>query len=359
MGKSAYSGKRACGSKRACSGKRAYRHSAYWYAYNYGYTHSDATSYTEEYLDMHTYRPRRGGPGADEEWSGKDWFAARNAPRELDSDFNPLILGVAICMDIGVAMREAVRKVADPAERARTAAELRRDLRILRRPLYYARETERRRALALERRKVPRRSTTAPMPAPDEVLAAWEARKESKEAMIRLGGMLHDLACYVDSRLRFDGDGAVVGRNGGIRGWLKANLPGLVPRYKTLMRYKAMAVKLRQATGTKDPTPTERLLDEPRCEVVAGLLEDFRMTFSSLEAGVSRLVDPESVRADDGGCVGGKRSGKMTAAGDKGGGKRGGKETEKAVAMAGSKGGGESGERGVARGGRTRARDGA
>ena len=312
--------------------KRAYRHSAYWYAYNCGYTHSEATSYAGQYLDLHTYRPRRGGgERPDGEWSGKDWFAARNAPRELDSDFNPLILGVAICMDIGVAMREAVRKVVDPVERARTVAELRRDLRILRRPLYYARETERRRALALERRKVPRRSTTAPMPTPEEVLAAWNARKESKEAMIRLGGMLHDLACYVDSRLRFDEDGAVVGRNGGIRGWLKANLPGLVPRYKTLMRYKAMAVKLRQATGTRDPTPTERLLDEPRCEVVAGLLEDFRITFSSLEAGVSRLVDPEAVLADEDRIVGGKRNGKRSdkaAAGGKGGGRKSGKTAE-------------------------------
>ena len=366
MGKRAYRGKRACGSKRAYGGKRAYRHSAYWYAYNCGYTHSDATSYTEEYLDMHTYRPRRGGgERPDGEWSGKDRFAARNAPRELDGDFNPLILGVAICMDIGVAMREAVRKVADPAERARTAAELRRDLRILRRPLYYARETERRRALALERRKVPRRSTTAPMPAPDEVLAAWEARKGSKEAMIRLGGMLHDLACYVDSRLRFDEDGAVVGRNGGIRGWLKANLPGLVPRYKTLMRYKAMAVKLRQATGTRDPTPTERLLDEPRCEVVAGLLEDFRMTFSSLEAGVSRLVDPEAVLADDDRIVGGKRNGKRSdkaAAGGKGGGRKSGKTaavSDEGGKMSGRKAVGSKGGRGrgVARGGRTRARD--
>ena len=166
------------------------------------------------------------------------------------------------------------------------------------------------------------------MPTSEEVLAAWNARKESKEAMIRLGGMLHDLACYVDSRLRFDEDGAVVGRNGGIRGWLKANLPGLVPRYKTLMRYKAMAVKLRQATGTRDPTPTERLLDEPRCEVVAGLLEDFRITFSSLEAGVSRLVDPEAVLADDDRIVGGKRNGKRSdkaAAGGKGGGRKSGK----------------------------------
>ena len=108
-------------------------------------------------------------------------------------------------------------------------------------------------------------------------------RKESKENMIRLGGMLQDLECYVDNRLRCDEGGAIVGRNGGIRGWLRDNLPELLPRYKTLMRYKAMAIRLRQATETKDPTPTSALLDaEPRCELVEELLEDFRTTFSFL-----------------------------------------------------------------------------
>ena len=72
-------------------------------------------------------------------------------------------------------------------------------MRSLRRPFYYARETERRRRLAAERRKINRRYTTAPAPTPDALLAAWKARKDSREAMIRLGGMLHDLECYVDN----------------------------------------------------------------------------------------------------------------------------------------------------------------
>ena len=53
--------------------------------------------------------------------------------------------------------------------------------------------------------------------------------------------------------------------------------------------------------------------------------KDFRITFSFPEAGVSRLVDPEAVLADEEGGVGGKRRGKMTAAGGKGGCKRRGK----------------------------------
>ena len=273
---------------------RSYTHSAYWYAYHCGYTHSEAKTFTDEYLDIHSYRPRM-RERADGEFHGEDWLAWRNSSKRLDSTFNPLMFGVCIAMDIGVAMRDTVRRIADPEERAQMAAELRRELRIVRRPFYYARETARRRALAAERRKITRRRTTAPMPTPEGLLAAWNARKESKEAMIRLGGMLYDLACYVDSSLRFDEYGNVVGRNGGIRGWLDECLPELAPKYKTLMRYKAMAIKLRQATGTEDPVPTEKLLDEPRKKEVRELLEDFRMTFSSLEEGVFALVNPEAV----------------------------------------------------------------
>ena len=243
--------------------RERYRHSAYWYAYRNGWTYSEAGSYSGAYLDLHTYRPRiKERPGG--EWRGKDWLAWRSAPRELDSGFNPLLLGVAIAMDIGVAMRDGVRKLADPRERERMRQELMRDLRAVRRPFYYARETERRRRLAEERRKIKRRSTTAPMPTPEDVMAAWASRKESREAMVRLGGVLQDLECYVDNCLRFDGSGNVVGRNGGIRGWIRENVPELFPKYKTLMRYKAMAVRLRQATGTKDPKPTSALLDAKR-----------------------------------------------------------------------------------------------
>ena len=278
--------------------KRTYRHSAYWYAHHYGWTHSESSSYTGMYLDFRTYRPRM-KERADGEWSGKDWMEWRNAPACFDSQFNPLMLGVCIAMDIGVAMRDGVRKIRDPKERDRMKRELMRDLRIVRRPFYYAREKERRRRLAAERRKINRRYTTAPAPTPEQVLSAWNARKESREAMIRLGGMLHDLECYVDNCLRFDASGTVIGRNGGIRGWLKENLPELSPKYKTLMRYKALAMRLRQATGTMDPMPTSALLGaKPRHEVVRSLLADSDPVFGRVFAALDRLLSPDAVFLD-------------------------------------------------------------
>ena len=274
-----------------------YRHSAYWYAYHCGWTHSDARTYAGKYLDIHSYRPRM-KERPDGEFRGEDWFAWRNSDTLLDTGFNHLLFGVCIAADIGIAVRDEVRKLSDPVERDRMKRELLRDLRSIRRPFYYARETERRRKLAEERRKVKRRRTTAPMPTAEELLAAWDARKSSREAMIRLGGMLHDLECYVDNCLRFDESGDVVGRNGGIRGWLKENLPELSPKYKTLMRYKALAVRLRQATDTKDPTPTASLLDEPRHEAVAALLANSEPVFSHLFAELEFRLSPDTVFLD-------------------------------------------------------------
>ena len=309
---------------------RTYRHSAYWYGYHYGWTYSEAGSYAGKYLDLHSFRPqmrvrtdgkwrnkerfngkcrskewfdgeRCGKEWFDGEWRGKDWLAWRNSPPLLDSGFNPFILGAAIAMDIGVAMRHEVKKLADPRERERIKRELMRDLRIVRRPFYYARETERRRRLAAERRKINRRYTTAPMPTPSDIMSAWDARKESREAMIRLGGMLHDLECYVDNCLRFDGHGNVIGRNGGIRGWLNENLPELSAKYKTLMRYKALAMRFRQATGTRDPTPTSAVLDsEPRHEVVSSIVLQDDPVFEHLFIDLEHRLSPNTVFLDSG-----------------------------------------------------------
>ena len=60
----------------------------------------------------------------------------------------------------------------------------------LKRPIYYARENARRRALAAERRKVLLRETTNPCPTREEVLDAWVRAKDSREAMLRFGGMM-------------------------------------------------------------------------------------------------------------------------------------------------------------------------
>ena len=278
--------------------QKAYKHSAYWYAYHNGWTYSEAKTYTGRYLDIHTYRPRmRERP--DGEFNGKDWFKWREADTKFDSTFNPLLLCAFAMVDIGLAMRDTVSKFTDPVKRDEMKRELMRDLRRLRRPFYYERETKRRRELAAERRKITRRSTSAPMPTPNEILAAWNARKESREAMIRLGGMLQDLECYVDNCLRFDESGDVVGRNGGIKGWLAENLPDLLPKYKTLMRYKAMAVRLRQATDTRDPKPTSALLDEtPRHEVVAAILSEEEPVFSHVFATLDHMLSPETVFLD-------------------------------------------------------------
>ena len=235
---------------------------------------------------------------ADGEWNSKDWFKYQNSSKEFDSSFNPLVLLACAAVDIGIAMRDTVSKLMDPVERDRIKRELMRDLRRIRRPFYYAREVERRRRLAIERRKINRRRTTASMPTPEELLKAWDERKTSREAMIRLGGMIHDLECYVDNYLKIDEDGKVVGRNRGIRGWLRDNMPELSPKYKTLMRYKALAVRLRQVTETKDPKPTSKLLKKPYHEAVKTILADEKPIFSYVFAALEYMLAPETVMLD-------------------------------------------------------------
>ena len=126
---------------------------------------------------------------------------------------------------------------------------------------YYASENAQRRQLAAERRKIHRRTTTNPCPTPDGFREAFARAKESAEAKIFFGGMVHDLACYVDSCLRYDESGNITGRNGGIKEWLAENVPELYPRYKTIMRHKALAMRTRQLAGLEDPQPTSVLLD--------------------------------------------------------------------------------------------------
>ena len=255
-----------------------YSHSAYWYAKNHGYARSDRATLAEQYMDYCTRPSRNGGTYL--------------------YDFNPLMLCAYAMIDVGVAVKRDVDMLRDPVERDRIRRETVQGLRSLRRPFYYARETERRRRMAAERRKVNRRYTTAPAPTPEALLAAWEARKESREAMIRLGGMLQDLECYVDNCLKIDESGAVVGRNGGIRGWIRENLPELSPKYKTLMRYKALAIRLRQATDTRDPTPTSALLEGPRHEAVEEILSDPAPVFSRVFGALEHRLSPDTVFLD-------------------------------------------------------------
>ena len=128
------------------------------------------------------------------------------------------------------------------------------------RPLYYGRENARRRALAAERRRIRRRRTESPCPTREAILDAWTHAREGREAMLRFGSLLEDLACYVDHGLRLAG-GRIVGRAPGIKGWLRENVPALALRYTTVMRYKAAAKKLRQVVELPDPIPVAAVLD--------------------------------------------------------------------------------------------------
>ena len=128
------------------------------------------------------------------------------------------------------------------------------------RPLYYGRENARRRALAAERRRIRRRRTENPCPTREAILDAWTHAREGREAMLRFGSLLEDLACHVDHGLRLAG-GRIVGRAPGIKGWLRENVPALALRYATVMRYKAAAKKLRQVVELPDPIPVAAVLD--------------------------------------------------------------------------------------------------
>ena len=179
-------------------------------------------------------------------WRREGW-SARDMVRWADGD---VLVLLALAKWLG---REAARAV----DRAQCR---------LRRPLYYARERARRQALAAERRRTGGRRTASPCPTREEVLDAWTHRRDSHRAAVRFGSMIHDLECYVDNSLLRDGNGAIVGRRGGVKAWLQTNISALYVRYTTVMRYKAMAKKLRQVVGLADPVPAAAVLAEPPAE---------------------------------------------------------------------------------------------
>ena len=128
------------------------------------------------------------------------------------------------------------------------------------RNIHYEAEKVRRRAMAAERRRVTRRTTTSPCPSKENLLEAWRHVRDSKESLVRFGSMMQDLECYVDNSLRFDRAGRIVGRNAGVKGWLVENAPEMATHYTSVIRYKAAAKKLRQIVGLADPTPVAEVL---------------------------------------------------------------------------------------------------
>ena len=99
-------------------------------------------------------------------------------------------------------------------------------------------------------------------PTGDEVREQFEkARGRGKvEEKIRLGSMLLDAEATTDSSLIRDSDGEIVGRNGGLRGWIFDNCPELLPHYAALTGYRRLAWEARDSEDLFDPVPAELLL---------------------------------------------------------------------------------------------------
>ncbi len=99
-------------------------------------------------------------------------------------------------------------------------------------------------------------------PTGDEVREQFEkARGRGKvEEKIRLGSMLLDAEATTDSSLIRDEDGEIVGRNGGLRGWIFENCPELLPHYAALTGYRRLAWEARDSEDLFDPVPAELLL---------------------------------------------------------------------------------------------------
>ena len=138
-----------------------------------------------------------------------------------------------------------------------------RHLRRLRRPTYYEQERAKRLAWAEERRKINKRTTNHACPTVQQLTDAFRAARQSPANMIRLGSLLEDLECYVNNKPYWSLETRrIVGRHGGIRQWLRENAPELSERYKTLMRYKALSKKFRQAVGIADPISASDVLPQ-------------------------------------------------------------------------------------------------
>ena len=109
--------------------------------------------------------------------------------------------------------------------------------------------------------RITRKTSVDGPPSPDEIRAAWAASRRSLEGKLLAGTLLSNLEPIVDQSYIRDEDGTIVGRRSGIKGWLDENCPDMLPHYKALMSYKALADKLRLALGVEEPDTLSCVLD--------------------------------------------------------------------------------------------------
>ena len=110
---------------------------------------------------------------------------------------------------------------------------------------------------------VTRKTSVEAPPTPEELRRAWEAARGRGHlaAKLLVGTLLSNLEPAVDQSYLRAEDGTIVGRRPGLKGWLRGHCPDLVPHYKALMSYKALADKLRIALGIEEPDTLSGVID--------------------------------------------------------------------------------------------------
>ena len=110
---------------------------------------------------------------------------------------------------------------------------------------------------------ITRKASVEAPPTPDELRRAWESARGHGPLTAKLlaGTLLSNLEPAVDQSYLRAEDGTIIGRRPGLKGWLRGYCPDLVPHYKALMSYKALADKLRVALGIEEPDTLSCIID--------------------------------------------------------------------------------------------------
>ena len=150
---------------------------------------------------------------------------------------------------------------------------------------------------------------TAPAPSlrgtPDanDIDTAWRIVPRTLQDALRIGSRLLDLEPAVDNSFVWkenprSGRREIVARHAGIKGWLQLHCPTV--RYKTAMRYKKLASRLRTICGVPGNVPLEWLLPDAPVYPAGGL--DAK-TLAAIEKGrkelASILAETSSLRGLD------------------------------------------------------------
>ena len=114
---------------------------------------------------------------------------------------------------------------------------------------------------SIKKRSYRRKTSVEGPPSPEAIREAWEAARTTLEGKLLAGTLLSNLEPVVDQSYIRGEDGTIIGRKAGIKGWLARQCPDMLPHYKALMSYKALADKLRLALGVEEPDTLSGVLD--------------------------------------------------------------------------------------------------